>query len=278
MPGRATRGPQDGQDGQDGQGERPVGDELYDVAPSEFVAARTALVRELRARGDRAVAADVAARRRPSRSAWALNQVARQEPGLIDAYLDAVAALRIATEQALEGDPTAVRPAQADERAAIDEAMAAAARHLDRVGDATTPALVQRMTDSLRAAGADDEAAAVVRAGRLTEDLEPSSFGLGGFGLTPTGRADRRPGRSAPASVAKADREQARHAQLEQAARDAEQMAAQLRSEADAARGEADRAEAAAKLARKTADTADRRAEAAQRKAERARAKVGPRR
>ena len=57
-------------------------DALYAVRPEEFVAARAALVKELKADGQKAEAAQVAKRRRPSVVAWALNQVAREQPKL----------------------------------------------------------------------------------------------------------------------------------------------------------------------------------------------------
>ena len=69
-------------------------DALYGLAPEEFVAARDALARRLRKEGRREEAAEVAARRRPSAAAWALNQVARQAPAVVEAALAAGRALR----------------------------------------------------------------------------------------------------------------------------------------------------------------------------------------
>jgi hypothetical protein len=248
-----------------------VGDELFDVPPSEFVAARTALVRELKAAGERGQADQVAALRRPTRSAWALNRVARHEPELIDAYLGAVAALREATDQALGGDATAVRPAQRDERAASDAVVAAATGHLERTGESATAAVVERVADSLRAAGADDEAAVIVRAGRLVTDLDPATLGFEGFGFGARASTTSASKRSASSET---DRDRALHTQLERTARAAEARAAQMAAEADRARADADDAEAFATRARRAAEAAERRAEAAHRKAEQARARV----
>src|SRR4051812_17139068 len=55
-------------------------DELYTVDPSEFVARRNALAKELRAAGDRDAAAEVSKLRRPTVVAAALNQLARRNP------------------------------------------------------------------------------------------------------------------------------------------------------------------------------------------------------
>src|SRR3954462_3095984 len=74
-------------------------DRLFAVTPDEFVAERTRLAKGLRADGDRPGAAEVAKLTRPSAPAWALNQVAREEPGVVDAWLDAAAALRDASSR-----------------------------------------------------------------------------------------------------------------------------------------------------------------------------------
>ncbi|MDP8988077.1 MAG: hypothetical protein M3N11_06985, partial [Actinomycetota bacterium] len=55
-------------------------DQLYELEPRHFVAARDRLVRELRAAGERQAAAAVKGLRRPTVVAWALNQVARAHP------------------------------------------------------------------------------------------------------------------------------------------------------------------------------------------------------
>ena len=55
-------------------------DELFDLPPTEFIAARDALAKQLKADGDAGAAAEVKALRRPSVAAWAVNQVARRQP------------------------------------------------------------------------------------------------------------------------------------------------------------------------------------------------------
>ena len=56
-------------------------DELYGLDPGEFVAARNALAKQIKAGGDKARGAEVAKLPRPSIVAWALNQAARRDPG-----------------------------------------------------------------------------------------------------------------------------------------------------------------------------------------------------
>jgi hypothetical protein len=82
--------------------------------PPEFVAARNALAKQLRAEKDRESAATVAAIRRPAWPEWALNVTSQAHPDEIEAFARAAGAVREAQEAALEGQP-------ADVRATLDE-------------------------------------------------------------------------------------------------------------------------------------------------------------
>ncbi len=94
--------------------------DLFDVDPNDFVATRDALVKELRACGDKEGAATVKKLRRPTVPVWALNRVARSHPDLVAAVLDA-------TEHAQHGgDRDAFRDALAQRRAAINDVARAA--------------------------------------------------------------------------------------------------------------------------------------------------------
>jgi hypothetical protein len=157
-------------------------EELYGLPPEEFVAARNALVKRLRAGGDRPAAATVAKLRRPTPAAWALDQVARLDPSRLEAALAAGARLRTATSAAVSGDPDAFRRASAEERAATDAAVEAAASHLGSPG----PEVRARIAAILRAAFLDEEVADRLRRGVLDADLDASSSGFGfGFGDEP---------------------------------------------------------------------------------------------
>jgi hypothetical protein len=68
--------------------------ELYALDPQEFVRERDALAKQLRASGDRDEAARVKALRRPTVAAWAINQVAREQPHVVSALVDAAADAR----------------------------------------------------------------------------------------------------------------------------------------------------------------------------------------
>lgn len=156
-------------------------DELFRVPPAEFTAARDALAKQRRAEGDKEGAAAIKALRRPSVGAWAVNQVARDHPELVDAVVDAGAAVRAAQEALLAGGERGdLRAATAARRDAVRTATKAAvalagAAHRDAI------------TATFDAAASDEEAAAAVRAGTLQKELAaPSGFELLGVAPAPT--------------------------------------------------------------------------------------------
>jgi hypothetical protein len=174
--------------------------ELFAVDPDAFVEARNRLVKELRAGGQRDEAARVAKLRRPPPTAWALNQVARQRPELVEAVLDTGARLREAMEDALAGDPSGVRASQAAERRAVDAAVGAAAKVLEEAGRPAADAVKLRMAASLRAAVVDESVAELVRGGVLDADRDAPGFGLDGLSVSAAPAAARRsrPAKAAP--------------------------------------------------------------------------------
>src|SRR5581483_1610771 len=106
--------------------------------------------------------------------AWALNQVAADDPSLVDAALAAGERLQEASVAAASGRGDELRAAAADSRAATDAVVRAAAKLLAAKGAAARPALA----DTVRAAVLDADVAAELRAGRLTEEHETPGFGL----------------------------------------------------------------------------------------------------
>ena len=245
--------------------------ELYQVDPDEFVAARNRLAKELKAEGRKSEAAEVATRRRPPPSAWALNQVARERPELVDAVLDAGSALRGAMEDALGGDASGVRQAQAAERRTVDAAVTAATKVLTDAGKAATDALKLRIAAILRAAVVDGEVADLVRRGVLDADRDAPGFGLDGFSVAAAPAAARRATRPTPKRppppagkvpdadtdpaaeakaeeaerrriAAEADEAEDRARRLEREATEAERRAAQLAEASEAAAAEAEKA------------------------------------
>ncbi len=86
-----------------GSDAHPDVDGLFAAGPEEFVARRQALVKLLKASGDRERAAEVAALRRPTVAAWAVNQLARRHPDELRHLLDLGRELEEAHEGLLGG-------------------------------------------------------------------------------------------------------------------------------------------------------------------------------
>src|SRR5262249_20407477 len=116
-------------------------DHLYGVEPDAFVAERKRLARELKGAGDREAADAVAKARKPTVSAWALNQLARAHRRDVDLLLDAGHRLRQAQEGVVGGaDREAYERAQKTERDALRRLTEQAA---DLLGGASAQALSQ---------------------------------------------------------------------------------------------------------------------------------------
>lgn len=94
-----------------------IGDELYGLPPSEFIAARTALVARLKADGEREVAATVKQRRRPTAAAAELNRILRLEPSVVEDLITSAGRLRDASQRLLQGEVPALEPLRHEHRA-----------------------------------------------------------------------------------------------------------------------------------------------------------------
>ena len=149
----------------------PEAADLYGLPLDEFTPARNQLVKDLKAAKRKDEAALVAKLRKPPATAWALNQVARRYPHLIEDVVAAAGGLRAATDLAIEGDRTALAGAQAAERHAVNEAVDSAAGALTDAGSAAPDSARRKMAESLRAACSDPESLEVLRAGVLTDDV-----------------------------------------------------------------------------------------------------------
>lgn len=138
---------------------------LLEVPPPEFVAARNALVKELKAAKQRDQAALVGAIRRPSWTDWALNRVAVDDPDLVTELTDAAAQLREAQAASIEGrDGPDLRSSMASLRGAIAAVSRAAGGALR---DAERPADAAELGARLGDVAANADAVAQLRAGVL---------------------------------------------------------------------------------------------------------------
>jgi len=130
---------------------------LYGGPLDGFVAARDAMAKEIRAAGDRGLANDIKALRKPTVAADALNRAIRQDPDAVEGLLAAVDRLRVTQETMLSGDTDPDEPVDfaADQRTYRDavEAVAGNAPSNEiEVRAAIEVAAVGGLADELRAA------------------------------------------------------------------------------------------------------------------------------
>jgi len=173
-------------------------DRLYGKPLDEFTAARDALARDLRRAGDSAAAEEVKALRKPTVSAWAINQLARNERMKVRSVLVGGEKLRSAHAELLGGGrPAKVTEASDAERKAISHLVSSAAKILSQAGHSPNESTLERVASTLRAAAVDDEGRLLLEKGRLTRDLDPSGFGPLGAVATPTRQRAKGAGRRA---------------------------------------------------------------------------------
>ena len=191
-------------------------DALYSVPLADFVAERGRLASDARKAGDRGAAADIAALRKPTQSAWLVNQLVRRRPDVVPQLSALGEALREA-EQTLTG--AALRQVGAQRSQLVAALVAEAAGIAGEAGSRPAADTLAEVQATFEAALADPAAAAQVTAGRLSKPLAYVGFAaLIGSGAAPAGRADQ------TASRAAREAEAQRHAR-EHAARRAAQAA-----------------------------------------------------
>jgi hypothetical protein len=241
-------------------------DDLYGLPLDEFVPARNGLARELRNSGRRDDAGEVAALRKPSVAAWAVNQLVRTQKGAVGELFDAGDALRGAHEGVLagRGGGGELREAVERERSAVDALTVAARGLLTSQGHELSQTIIDRVADTLHAAALDDDARSQVTDGRLERELRHVGLGLAAAGTlpAPARRPPRAPsggGRRAGDPVAAEKR-----AERERAERERAEARAEARAGEREARRRVDRAERAVTGAVERRDRAAKALDAAQ--------------
>ncbi|PSL58561.1 hypothetical protein B0I31_101780 [Saccharothrix carnea] len=203
-----------------------IADELYALPLAEFVAARDARARVAADRGDKALAKQISALRKPTSSAWALNLLAREGTSDLAEALALGDELRAAQEELRGG---ALRQLSARRRAVLSALVRRVEVLASHAGQPLGPDAVQQVRTTLTAALADAVLGARIRAGRLVKPVEQSGFGPLSETATPV-RDDLAP-----------RREQRRERRLAQARDDIGTAQADVRK-ADAAVAEAEQA------------------------------------
>jgi hypothetical protein len=218
-------------------------DQLYALAPGDFIEARDGLLRQARETGDRDLATAIAALRKPTAVAWLANQLARDRPEQLADFLALGPPLREASET-LSGQALRDLSRQRQQLVAalVREARRVAAGH---PGPRISEDVARGLETTLHAALADPAAAASLAAGRLSGSLSHTGFGA----PTTAGSAVAAPSPTAKtATTAKkktspADRQAEKRARIETELAQAEAAARGAAEDRDVAAGAAEAAE-----------------------------------
>ena len=176
-----------------------AGDGLYALPLEDFVPARNELAKRLRKDGDKEGAADVAARRKPTLVAWAVDQLAHTRRREVDLLLDAGKRLVDAQQASLsKGGRTELDAAQASLRKSVATLTDAAGKVLGGRASAST---LTRVSETLRAAATGAEGRELLARGCLVEELSDTGWDIVAT-LSPVPRASVAPAlpRRAPRS------------------------------------------------------------------------------
>lgn len=147
---------------------------LYGGSPDDFVSRRTALAGQARTAKNRELAKAIGGLRRPTRSAWLVNLLARQAGPELGQLLELGDALREAQTSLAADDLRRL----SRERSHAVAALARRAAALGAEQGYTAPdAAVQEVSSTLQAALADPGVAADVRAGRVATAVSYGGFG-----------------------------------------------------------------------------------------------------
>lgn len=154
-----------------------MAEDLYGLPLDEFTAARNRLASDLKKAGDKVEAKRVKALRKPSASAWLVNQLVRRRKKAAKDLLRAGERLRSAQEKALGGSGRdALEKAVAAERKAV-EGLVAEARRIAADGNVNaSDANLARVQSTLHAVGVDAEVREAFEAGELVEDREATGI------------------------------------------------------------------------------------------------------
>jgi hypothetical protein len=217
-------------------------DRLYGLPLEEFTAARNELAAALKKDSAREAAEKVKGLKKPSISAWAVNQLARKERMQVRSLVTSADRLRKAQAGLLRGgDADEVRASVERQREVVTALVKRAKELLRESGHPTTEATLERVRETLTAVAGDEEGARLVEQGRLEKDLDPAGFGP----MTTAPPAKRKSGRSE------------RKARIDRAKEELDELRAEVRKREESARrtaSESAQAERAAKSARAAAD------------------------
>lgn len=212
-------------------------DELYSADPDTFMERRSALSAVAKKSGNSAGAKQIAALRKPTRSAFTLNLLARTDPDAVAELLDLGSQLRDAERSV---DAKQIRELTTRRRRMVDELTKRAFDILDERSPSS--AIRDEVVSTLTAALADSGVADQVADGTLVKPARWEGFGFGGgpdLSLVPSPPAKRTPPTQAPKAPAKKGMSKEEAAQARRLAAEREAAAReQAKAAAEAAKQE----------------------------------------
>ncbi|MGS0685909.1 hypothetical protein ACVBEQ_12315 [Nakamurella sp. GG22] len=237
---------------------REATDELYSADPDAFMTRRGELAAAAKKSGDTATAKRIAALRKPTRSAYAVNSLARSDPDGMAELVELGERLREAERTV---DPRQIRELTKQRRRLVNDLTR---RAFDAIGDTSPSSAVRdEVVSTLTAALAEESIAAQVADGTLVKPARWEGFGSVGspdLTLVPSGTdsgASRRKSepRLEPTAVQRPSSSGRSREDRAEARRKAEEQEAERKAQQKAAAEEAQRARLAD--ARQAADDAE---------------------
>jgi hypothetical protein len=205
-------------------------DRLYALPLEEFTRERDELAKRLRKQGEADAAAEVKALKKPSVTAWAVNQVQRDRPDDVRRLLEVTEELhRVYAGLSSAGARERLGEAADMQRDLIRVLVQCAEQLLEAGGHSASEQTLGKVADTLRAAALDEELREQVSSGRVVK--EQRAAGLGPLDSLPAPPKKSRAKKSAakrrrkpvgpdPKKVADADRAiEAARRELEEAER-----------------------------------------------------------
>ena len=150
-------------------------DELYAADPDEFMERRRTLAAAAKKAGLAPAAKEIAALRKPTRSAYTVNQLTRSDPDRVSELVELGHQLRQAEHSV---DAKQIRDLTARRRRLVDELTRRAFEIVEE--DSPSSALRDEVVATLTAALADDDVAGQLADGTLVKPARWEGFGFGG--------------------------------------------------------------------------------------------------
>jgi hypothetical protein len=150
--------------------------ELYQIAPANFTAARDAMATAARSAGNPELASSLKKLRKPSVAAWLANLLVLEQSNDVERLVDLGAELR-APKHKLEGDQ--IRRVSKEKGDAVSKLVRDARSKASRAGQSVSATAAEELEATLEAAFADPRAADSLLEGRLISGLHYSGLGFG---------------------------------------------------------------------------------------------------